>query len=84
MEKRLFAVGKPIDAIERLMTIPGIGNLTAIMIYAWVGDGARSKPSPSDSVTRANLTMMRAVGMDAPTFGEGPHQVSDPITEIMT
>jgi transposase len=41
VEERLFKLGKPIDAIERLMTIPGIGNLTAVMIYAWVGDISR-------------------------------------------
>jgi transposase len=43
VEERLFELGKPIDAIRRLMTIPGIGNLTAIMIYAWVGDISRRK-----------------------------------------
>jgi transposase len=36
LEKRLFELGKSIDAIGRMMTIPGIGNLTALMIYAWV------------------------------------------------
>ncbi|MGH8896653.1 MAG: IS110 family transposase [Egibacteraceae bacterium] len=27
-----------VDAIQRLMTVPGIGPLTATMLYAWVGD----------------------------------------------
>ena len=30
-----------IDAIERLMTIPGVGHLIATSIYAWVGDIGR-------------------------------------------
>jgi transposase len=30
-----------VAAIQRLMTVPGIGPLTAAMIYAWVGDVSR-------------------------------------------
>ena len=30
-----------IDAIQRLMTVPGIGPLTAATLYAWVGDVRR-------------------------------------------
>jgi len=30
-----------IDAVQRLMTIPGIGLLVATTIYAWVGDVGR-------------------------------------------
>ena len=41
VEKRLFQLGKSIDAVKRLTTIPAIGELTAITIYAWVGDISR-------------------------------------------
>jgi transposase len=30
-----------VEAIQRLMTVPGIGPLTATMLYAWVGDVRR-------------------------------------------
>lgn len=40
--------------------------------------------SPSkESVTKVNLTMMRAVGMEVESFGQGPHQVTDPVSAIM-
>lgn len=30
-----------VEAIQRLMTVPGVGPLTATMLYAWVGDVRR-------------------------------------------
>jgi len=30
-----------VDAVQRLMTVPGIGPLTATMLYAWIGDVRR-------------------------------------------
>jgi transposase len=30
-----------VEAIQRLMTVPGIGPLTATMLYAWIGDVRR-------------------------------------------
>ncbi len=45
--------------------------------------GLYHRSTSRESVTKANLTMMRAVGMQAPSFGEGPHRVSDPLAEIM-
>jgi transposase len=41
LEKTLFEQAGAIDAVQRLMTIPGIGIKVATMIYAWVGDVRR-------------------------------------------
>jgi hypothetical protein len=45
--------------------------------------GLYHRSTTRESVTKVNLTMMRAVGMAAASFGEGPHQVTDPVSEIM-
>jgi transposase len=37
----LRARTQDVETIQRLMTVPGIGPLTATMIYAWVGDVRR-------------------------------------------
>ena len=41
MDAGLRARTREVEAIGRLMTVPGIGPLTATMIYAWVGDVRR-------------------------------------------
>lgn len=41
MDAALRGRTQGVDAIRRLMTVPGIGPLTATMIYAWVGDVRR-------------------------------------------
>ena len=41
VDAALRARTQAMAAIERLMTVPGIGPLTAAMIYAWVGDVSR-------------------------------------------
>jgi transposase len=41
MDGALHARTRDVEAIRRLMTVPGIGPLTATMIYAWVGDVRR-------------------------------------------
>jgi hypothetical protein len=46
--------------------------------------GLYHRSSSGESATKLNLTMMRAVGMDVASFGEGPHEVTDPVSEIMT
>lgn len=38
LERQLVAIGRQMPVIQRLMTIPGIGILTATAIYAIVGD----------------------------------------------
>jgi transposase len=40
-EAELREQSRPIEAIGRLRTIPGVGELTATTIYAWVGDVRR-------------------------------------------
>lgn len=72
VEKRLFVVCKPIDAIERLMTIPGIGNLTAIMIYAWVGDISRFRNA---------RVLTSYAGLVPSTHQSGEMSLSGPITK---
>lgn len=46
--------------------------------------GLYHRSTTRESVTKVNLTMMRAVGMDVEAFGEGPHRVTDPVGAIMT
>lgn len=46
--------------------------------------GLYHRSADRESVTKLNLTMMRAVGMEVPAFGDGPHEVTEPISEIMT
>lgn len=41
LEERLKVAASAIDDIERLTTIPGVGQLTATMIYAAIGDVSR-------------------------------------------
>jgi len=41
LDAALHARTRDVEAIRRLMTVPGIGHLTATMIYAWVGDVRR-------------------------------------------
>ena len=41
LDATLRARTQTVDAIQRLMTVPGIGPLTATMLYAWVGDVRR-------------------------------------------
>ena len=41
IEKTLFEQAGVIDAVQRLMTIPGIGIKVATMIYVWVGEVSR-------------------------------------------
>lgn len=41
VERRLAAVALADDAVERLMTIPGVGYLTALALVAVIGDVAR-------------------------------------------
>jgi transposase len=72
VEERLFELGKPVGEIERLMTIPGIGNLTAIMIYAWVGDISRFR--------NARLLASYA-GLAPSTHQSGDMSLSGPITK---
>jgi hypothetical protein len=45
--------------------------------------GLYHRSTSRESVTKVNLTMMRAVGMDVASFGDGPHQVTDPVGAIM-
>lgn len=45
--------------------------------------GLYHRSTTRESVTKVNLTMMRAVGMDVESFGEGPHLVTDPVGAIM-
>jgi hypothetical protein len=45
--------------------------------------GVYHRSTSGESVTKVNLTMMRAVGMQAESFGEGPHRVTDPVSAIM-
>ena len=45
--------------------------------------GIHHRSTSRESVTKVNLTMMRAVGMAVPSLGEGPHLVTDPVSEIM-
>ncbi len=46
--------------------------------------GLYHRSTSRESVTKVNLTMMRAVGMDVEAFGDGPHRVTDPVGAIMT
>jgi transposase len=41
VDTALQARTQAVEAIQRLMTVPGIGPLTAAMIFAWVGDVGR-------------------------------------------
>jgi transposase len=41
LDAALRARAGEVEAIQRLMTVPGIGPFTATMIYAWVGDVRR-------------------------------------------
>lgn len=45
--------------------------------------GLYHRSTTRESATKVNLTMMRAVGMDVPSFGEEAHLVTDPVSEIM-
>jgi hypothetical protein len=45
--------------------------------------GLYHRSTSRESVTKVNLTMMRAVGMQVASFGEGPHRVTDPVGAIM-
>jgi len=53
-EQRLWALNKQNDAIQRLKTIPAVGDLVAAMLYAWIGDVTRF-PSASDLASYAGL-----------------------------
>jgi hypothetical protein len=44
--------------------------------------GLHYRSTTRESVTKVNLTMMRAVGMDVASFGEGPHRVTDGVGAI--
>jgi transposase len=41
LDATLRARTQTVDAVQRLMTVPGIGPLTATMLYAWIGDVRR-------------------------------------------
>jgi transposase len=41
LDAALRARTETVDAVQRLMTVPGIGPLTATMLYAWIGDVRR-------------------------------------------
>jgi transposase len=41
LDAMLRARTQTVDAVQRLMTVPGIGPLTATMLYAWIGDVRR-------------------------------------------
>jgi hypothetical protein len=45
--------------------------------------GLYHRSTSRESATKVNLTMMRAVGMDVESFGDGPNAVTEPVSEIM-
>src|SRR2546427_500984 len=54
VDAALAARIRAIEAIGRLLTVPGIGPLTATTIYAWVGD-VRRFPNPKALAAYAGL-----------------------------
>jgi transposase len=51
-----------VAAIQRLMTVPGIGPLTATMIYAWVGDVHRFPHAKQLAAYAGLVTTVRQSG----------------------
>jgi hypothetical protein len=46
--------------------------------------GLYHRSTTRESATMVNLTMMRAVGMQVESFGEGPNRVTEPVSAVMT
>jgi hypothetical protein len=45
--------------------------------------GLYHRSTTRESATMVNLTMMRAVGMQVESFGEGPNRVTEPVSAVM-
>ena len=54
VEEQLWTHSKQSDALQRLKTIPAVGDLVAAMLYAWIGDVARF-PNASELASYAGL-----------------------------
>ena len=54
VEQQLLQRSKQQEAIERLKTIPGVGNLVAMTLFAWVGDVSRF-PNADELTSYAGL-----------------------------
>jgi transposase len=55
LERDLFGRARSIDAIQRLKTIPAVGDRVAVAIHAWIGDVTRF-PTASELTSYAGLT----------------------------
>lgn len=76
IDAALHLKAKGIEAVQRLQTIPAVGERVALMIYAWVGDVTRFRNArelasyaglvPSVSQTGESLTLGRITRMGSP------------------